>query len=177
MTMMRNFARFNIYLAAVLALTLPTVIGCQTGKKKDKDKAVIELHQEAYAHGASDTENVGIDRQNPIYVTVDKEPFLDSADVTEAKVLEDLGGFVIQLRLNWRGAQILSGVTTANRDKRIAVYCIFNKEARWLASPVIRKPINDGIFTFTPDCTRAEADHIVKGLNLEAAALKEKDSF
>ena len=110
-------------------------------------------------------------------MTVDKEPFLDSADVIEAKVLEDLGGFVIQLRFNWRGAQILSGVTTANRDKRIALHCVFNKQARWLASPVIRKPVKDGLFTFTPDCTREEADHIVKGLNLEAAALKEKDSF
>lgn len=177
MTMMRNFARFNIYLAAVLALALVTVTGCQTGKKKDKDKAVIQLHQEAYTSGASDTERVAIYRENPIYVNVDKEPFIDSADITEAKVLEDLGGFVIQLRFNWRGSQILNGVTTANRDKRIAVHCIFNKEARWLASPVIRKPLRDGIFTFTPDCTRAEADHIVKGLNAEAAALKEKDSF
>jgi preprotein translocase subunit SecD len=179
--MIRKFVRFNIYLSAVLALALAT--GCHGlhKNKKDKDQAVIELHQEAYADGASDSETVPIFREHPIYVNVDKEPFLDSADVVEAKMLEDMGSFVIQLRFNWRGAQILSGVTTANRDKRIAVHCAFGKgkekESRWLASPMITKPINNGILTFTPDCTRAEADIIVKGLNIEAADLKKKDEL
>src|SRR5579883_2811021 len=128
--MMINFARFNIYLAAGLALAL-VASGCQTGKKKDKEKAVIELHQEANADGASDTEPVPIFREHPVYVNVDKEPFLDSTDVTDAKVLEDMGGFVIQLRFNQRGAMILNGVTTANRNKRIAVHCTWDKQTRW----------------------------------------------
>ncbi|HZV33232.1 MAG TPA: hypothetical protein VFB72_01545 [Verrucomicrobiae bacterium] len=178
--MIRKFVVFNIYLTVALALALAT--GCQSfhKDKKNKDKAIIQLHQES-SGGGSDTETVPIFREHPILVTVDKEPFLDSADVTDAKVLEDMGSFVIQLRFNWRGQQILGGVTTANRDRRIAVFCAFSngkqKETRWLASPVITKPINDGIFTFTPDCTRAEADAIVKGLKLEAADIKKQDEF
>lgn len=179
--MIRKFVVFNIYLTVALALVPAT--GCKSfgNKKKNKDKALIQLHQESSTGGASDTETIPIFREHPIYVTVDKEPFLDSADVTEAKVLEDMGSFVIQLRFNWRGQQILGGVTTANRDRRIAIYCAFSKdkqkETRWLASPVITKPINNGIFTFTPDCTRAEADTIVKGLNFEAAEIKKQDEF
>lgn len=179
--MIRKFVVFNIYLTVALALVLAT--GCQSFQKnkKDKDKAMVELHQESTTGGTSDTETVPIFREHPVYVTVDKEPFLDSADVTEAKVLEDMGSFVIQLRFNWRGQQILSGVTTANRDRRVAVYCAFSKgkekQARWLGSPVITKPINNGLFTFTPDCTRAEADVIVKGLNFEAAEIKKQDEF
>lgn len=179
--MIRKFAAFNTYLTVALALLLAT--GCQSfGKgKKDKDKAIIELHQETTTGGTSDTETIPIFREHPIYVTVDKEPFLDSADVIEAKVLEDNGGFVIQLRFNWRGQQILSGVTTANRERRIAVFSAFSKgkekHTRWLGSPVITKPITNGLFTFTPDCTRAEADIIVKGLTIEAADIKKQDEF
>jgi preprotein translocase subunit SecD len=179
--MIRKLARFNIYLSVALALAFTA--GCQSSHKDKKEKAValIQLHQEANADGASDSETIPIFREHPIYVNVDKEPFLDSADVTEAKVLEDMGGFVIQLRFNWRGQQILGGVTTANRGRRIAVFCAFSKgkekESRWLASPQISKPINNGIFTFTPDTTRAEADIIVKGINREAAEIKKKDEF
>ena len=137
-------------------------------KKKDGEKAYVDFHQEATGT-ASDTEMSPFSAQHPIFVTVDKESFLDSGDVTDAKVLEDLGGFVIQLRFNWRGQQILDGVTTANRRRRIAIHCLFNngkeKESRWLASPVINSPISNGILTFTPDTTRAEANLIAKGIN------------
>lgn len=182
--MMIKFVRFNIYLSALLAVALVT--GCESfgGKKKDKYESVITLHQEASADGASDVESVPIYRANPIHVTVAKEPFLDSSDVTDAKVLEDLGGFVIQLRWNQRGAMILNGVTTANRNRRIAIHCVFSKDAkdqekevRWLASPMVDRPINNGLLTFTPDCTRQEADRIVKGLNQMAEEIKKKDEF
>ena len=90
---------------------------------------------------------------------------------------------VIQLRFNTRGAMILSGVTTANRNRRLAVFCAFSqekskdKETRWLASPMLNRPITDGLLTFTPDATREEAIRIVKGLNEVVAEIKKKESF
>ena len=45
------------------------------------------------------------------------------------------------------------------------MYCRF-PDPRWLAAPVFTKRITDGVLVFTPDCTREEADRIVKGLKL-----------
>jgi hypothetical protein len=70
---------------------------------------------------------------------------------------------------------LLDGAS-ANHNKRIAVFARF-PESRWLASPIMRKHISDGIFTFTPDCTREEADHIVRGLNNVAKKVKKEDKF
>jgi preprotein translocase subunit SecD len=174
--MMINFARFNIYLSLALALTMAAGSGCQTKKNKDKDMTLIELHQEVSQDGASDNESVPIFREHPIYVNVDKSAFLDTPDVIEAKVLDELGGFVIQLKFNWRGTQLLDAMTNANRKKRIAIRCIWGP-SRWLASPVISRPITDGTLTFTPDASREEADRIVKGLNEVAAKLKKEEKL
>ena len=177
--MMICIARFNRYLSVALVLLLVVAAGCQSSekKKKEKEQTIVELYQEVTPDGVSATESVPIYRQSPVYVNVDKEPFLDSADLTGAKLLSDMGGFVIQLSFNWRGTQVLYSITTANRGKRVAVKCKFVGENRWLASPVINRPISDGVLTFTPDATREEAERIVKGLNLVAEELKKKDKL
>jgi len=41
-------------------------------------------------------------------------------------------------------------------------------DGRWLAVPSITQRINDGVLTFTPDCSREEADELVAGLNVVA---------
>ena len=171
---MIKFVRFNIYLFVALALLVP-VNGCKTDKKK-KNVTILELHLEASADGSGDNESVQVFRDPPISVNVDKESFLDGEDVEQAKVVDELGGYVIQLKFNWRGTQLLSSITAANRGKRIAVLCVFG-EARWLAAPVIRKAINDGVLKFTPDASREEADRIVKGLNDVAVELKKSDKL
>ena len=169
---MKDFARFNIYLCCALAFAF-LVAGCHSSEKKKKDLTIIELHEEVSPDGASDNKPVPVFRQHPMYVNVDTSPFVDTPDLDEAKVIDDLGGFMIQLKFNWRGTQLLNAITTAHRGKRIAVFCQF-PEGRWLASPVIQRPISDGTFTFTPDATREEADRIVKGLNQVIADFKKK---
>ena len=42
---------------------------------------------------------------------------------------------------------------------------MFGASPDWLAAPLIRRPIADGVLTFTPDASREEAEKIVKGLN------------
>jgi hypothetical protein len=170
--MMKVFARFNIYLCCALAL-VSLAAGCRSSEKKKKDLTIIELHQEVTPDGASDNKPVTIFREHPINVNVDISPFVDTPDVDEAKLIDDFGGFMIQLKFNWRGTQLLNSITTANRGRRIAVFCRF-PEPRWLASPVVQRSISDGTFTFTPDATRAEAERIVKGLNEVIAEFKKK---
>jgi hypothetical protein len=55
------------------------------------------------------------------------------------------------------------------------VFCKFGRDPRWLAAPQITKHLSAGVFTFTPDATREEAERIVTGLNNVAEKVK-KDS-
>ena len=168
-----KFARFNIYLCLSLGL-MWLGAGCQSDKKKDV--TTLELHLEVNKDGSEDNVTVPIFRDHPIFVNMDKEFFLDGVDVSEAKVVDDLGGFKIRLQFNWRGTLVLDSATTANVGKRVGVVCHFG-QTRWVAAPVIRKQIADGVFEFTPDASREEAEKIVKGLNDVAADLKKKDKF
>ncbi len=173
---MLNIARFNLYLCLAAAIAFTSGCASSGHDKKNKEKTLVELHLEVNADGQKDNESVPIYRENPIYVNVEKEPFLDGADVDSAVVLQELGGFVIRIKFNWRGTQILNTITSSNPGKRIAILAIFT-QSRWLAAPQIRKQITDGTISFTPDATRAEADLIVKGLNNVATELKKKDTF
>ena len=47
---------------------------------------------------------------------------------------------------------------------RIGIWARYT-EARWLAAPMITRRITNGLFVFTPDCSREEAERIVLGLN------------
>jgi preprotein translocase subunit SecD len=173
--MMTKLVRFNIYLwLAAGALLLAT--GCESDKEKKHPLSTLELHAEVGRDNGGDNEMVPILREHPIYVNVSKETFLDAADIVEANVVDDLGGFQIRLKFNWRGTQLLQSYSTAYRGKRIAVFCVWGP-ARWIAAPVIERPIADGILSFTPDTTREEADRIVKGLKNVVDDIKKEDKF
>lgn len=176
--MMIKVARFNFYLLAACGLMLAG--GCQLFPHKEEKKAeepkievtTIELHQEVNSDGIKDNSPVAIYRAAPFMVNVDTEPFLDTADVSEASIVDQEGGlFEIRLKFTWRGSALLETITSSNPGKRIAVYCDFG-EKRWLAAPVVRGRITDGTLTFTPDATRKEAERIVEGLNKIAKELK-----
>jgi preprotein translocase subunit SecD len=79
-----------------------------------------------------------------------------------------MGGFEISLQFNREGTWLLEQYSSANRGRKIAVFCEFGvelKEHRWLAAPVVSKRISDGLLVFTPDASREEAEEIVRGLN------------
>jgi preprotein translocase subunit SecD len=176
--MMIKFARFNIYLLASLALLL--ACGCQTAEgKKKKEATHIELHLETNQDATDRNEGVPIyrDKGAQFYVNVEKEPFLDEGNIEDAKVVDEVGGFAIQLKFTWRGTQLLDGISSGNRGKRIAVYSRFGKDPRWLGAPIITKRLSNGTFTFTPDATREEADRIVRGLNNLAREARKQEKL
>lgn len=178
-TMVIKFVRFNLYLVLVLGLVFGG--GCQTGSdtgsSKKKKATLLELHMEVGSDGMKDNAPVPIGRDPSVMINVEKDAFLDNAYVSEAKVVEDSDGlFSISLHFDARGTTWLETFTTSNPGKRIAIYCDFGPK-RWLASPVIHKPIRDGVLTFAPDATREEADRIVKGLNDVAKKIKKDDSW
>src|ERR1700722_18580545 len=106
--MLTRIVHFNINLC--LAVALLATAGCHsTDKGKDKGKpkenkkelTFIELHLEVTSDALSDTKDVSINRRNPLTVTVDKEAFVDTAYVSDAKVLEEAPDvFSIQVKFN-----------------------------------------------------------------------------
>ena len=176
--MMTGIVRYNINLFLVLALL--SAVGCQSPEKKaekakKKELALIELHLEVTPDGMTDSKAITINRREPLSLNVDKDAFVDGGYLTEAKLIDEgTDLYSIQLKFNWSGAMRLNTTTSTSRGKHIAVFCTFG-ESRWLAAPLIRKPIMDGLFTFTPDASREEAERIVRGLNHVAEKVKKDD--
>ena len=161
-----HWSVFNIYLC-VLSLGWS---GCSSTKDPDKHaKTAIRFHVEA-AHLDERTAAVPIYRKSPVRMYVQKEPILSESDIASARVVEDAGGFSIELHFIRHAAWLLERASVDNKGRHLAIYSEFG-QARWLAAPLMLKPISAGTLVFTPDATRKEADRIVKGLNNVAAKL------
>jgi preprotein translocase subunit SecD len=162
------WCRFNIYLAVLLAAS--AVCGCHTSPKSKAKKqlSTLRLHLETGRDAAAATQVVPIYRQHPFMVNVDKMPFLNESNVAGAKVVDVVGGFALRIQFDHAGTAMLEQYTVANRGRKIAVFSQFGeelKDLRWLAAPFISRRITDGVFLFTPDATREEAEEIALGLN------------
>jgi preprotein translocase subunit SecD len=160
--------RFNIYLT--VALVAMVVCGCRTPSesKAKKQLSTLRLHLEAGRDAAVATKAVPVYRRQPCMVNVEKAPSLNESNVSGAEVVDVVGGFALRIQFDHVGTTQLEEVSTANRGKRIAVFSQFGenlKDYRWLAAPVISQRITDGVFIFTPDATREEAEEIALGLN------------
>jgi preprotein translocase subunit SecD len=159
--------RFNIYLFVALAVALAW--GCQSPEtKKKKELATLRLHIETNPHALGHTQVASILRQAPFDVTVEQNPFLTEGNVAEAKVINAMGGYAISLQFNTEGKMLLEQYTSANQGRKIAVFAQWGtnmSQHRWLAAPAIYKRNPSGLFVFTPDASREEADDIVLGLN------------
>ena len=166
--------RFNLYLLLVMAAML-AVTGCKTDKTKKADKHVssLRLYMENRAQVPGSGETISVLRASPVLVTIGREPFLTEANVTAAKLLETPGGFAIEVRFDETGTWILEQYTSANSGRHIAIFSQWSdqtKDSRWLAAPIISHRIANGVFAFTPDASREEAQQIVIGLNNQAKA-------
>jgi hypothetical protein len=161
--------RINFYL---LALVAAAACGCQTSKSKEP-VTHIELHMETNPDGTERTQKILVNRTAPIRLTVNHEPFLDTRYLTNAAVVEALGVFSIQLDFDQQGRWMLESATSMNPGKRVAVLALF-PEPRWLAAPLPQRRIANGRLTFTPDCSREEADRLVQGLHRSISKLKKK---
>lgn len=159
---------FNTYLLAML-LAL-AACGCHSDgdKKSKKLLSTLRLHMQANNDSTKSGESVPIYREKPVWVSVEKLPFLTESYVQSASVVDEVGGFVLRVQFDHRGSTVLEEYTTHNRGRKMAIFSQFGKDIkdfRWLAAPVISRPITDGVLVFTPDANREEADEIALGLN------------
>ncbi len=172
--------RFNIYFPLVLAVVLSA--GCKSPEgKRDSALTSLRVHGETKKDASDRSTSATVFRANPIKVQIDRNPLLTEYHVKEAKMVEVMGGFAIQIQFDRKGSWLLEEYTTANRGRRVVIFSQFvappavePNEERWLAAPKIGQPIKDGLLIFTPDASEEEARQIVKGLN--NAAKKYQDS-
>jgi len=172
-------AGFNTYFCLFLGLAL--ICGCKTGSSEKKAPKsgyrILRLHLEVNPDGTDRTSTVTVGRQSPFPVNVEKMPFIDEHHLVRASVVEDeLGGFAIRLQFNRQGTWLLEQYTVSHKGKRIAVFSELDT-LRWLAAPVITKSLDNGVFTFSPDATREEADKLVLGLTATIKKLRNRTTL
>lgn len=164
---------FNLYLVGVIGLL---AVSCKTAEERERDKAATHLsvyvESQAYPDGRNQTAQVY--RKDPVTVYVDRTPFLNTGNVEQAAVVDDWGGFHVQIKLDRRGTLLLESVSASKVGKRLVIRCEWT-ESRWLAAPLIHSRISDGIIRFVPDASREESERIVLGLNNVAEKLRKKE--
>jgi hypothetical protein len=145
-------------------------------KSKKKEATIFRVHLEVNSDASGRNHVVPILRSSPMLVCVDNNPLLNEGNVDKATVVESNGLFSLQILFNDQGKRILEMTTIASKGQRLAIYSEFGS-ARWLAAPLITRPILDGMLVFTPDASREETDRIVRGLNNVAEEMKKRNKF
>ena len=163
--------RFNI----ILAMLLLFAAACKSSeeKKRAKEASFLRFHVESNVDGTRHNSQVTIYRANPMILGVEINAALDEGfmDKVELVTVDEFGNYAIKVTFNEQGAKRLDYVTSSFKGRRLAVNARWT-ETRWLAAPLITKRITNGIFIFTPDASREEAERIVSGLNNVIAKLK-----
>lgn len=158
--------RFNLYLL-LLAAGLLLTAGCATHKKEAKQTAMLRVHLQS-TEKISAHETVSVLRSHPMLVPIVTDPILTESHVASATLLETPGGFAVEIQFNQTGMWMLEQYTSANPGKHLAIFGQWSDlvgDGRWLAAPVISHRIANGLLSFTPDASRAEAEQFVGGLN------------
>ena len=168
--MMIRVLRFNTYLFLAAALFL--LSGCQSATPKDKNEskinekseASLRLHLEVNPDSLDRSSPVTVGRKEPFEVNVERVAFLTEANIEKAAIVDTLGGFSISVQFDKSGGWLLEQYTTANKGKHIAIVSEFG-QTRWLAAPLIKQRLGEGLLVFAPDASREEAERIVSGVN------------
>src|SRR5258708_14008927 len=170
--------RFKTYLQITMALAL--LCGCQSPETtRKKALSTLRVHLAVDREDDDRNEQVAIWREDPFMVNVQKTPFLTEASVTEAKVVEVVGGFALRLQFDHEGTLLLEQYSRGNPGAHFAIFSQFASppeeklnKGRWLTAPGINRHIANGVLVFTPDATREETDQIASALNNLAKKLE-----
>ena len=176
--MKRCLRLFNGFLTLpVLVVVLTLAAGCATSaeSKRKKELSSLLIHVEAVP-GAGGSTSISVIRSSPMKLTIQRDPVIDEGNVAAAMVVDQPGGFALEIQLDRRGRWILERTTVTDRGRHLAILSNFGQE-RWLAAPLITAKISDGKLVFTPDATREEAERIARGLNNQARKIDRHDNW
>jgi preprotein translocase subunit SecD len=102
-------------------------------------------------------------------IAIDPNPQLTERDLVGARLIGQPGGSAVQLRFDAHGAATLAEMTTRMRGRYVVIF--FND--RPIASVLVDKVINDGVFTLEGDLTEEQEGEMVADLN--KVARKKRD--
>ncbi|HEU6449435.1 MAG TPA: hypothetical protein VFV23_13465 [Verrucomicrobiae bacterium] len=156
---------FNYYFALAAALTL--LCGCQTDKSKSS-VGILRIHMETPADNFGITQTVSVMRDDPVKVSIAKEPVFSEANLLAARLMETPGGYAIELKFDEQSALMLEQYSASNVGRHFVIFAQWSDKAadgRWIAAPLISHHIADGVLAFTPDMSREEAEQLATNLN------------
>lgn len=160
--------RFNLYLLATL---LAFTDGCATPAKKSAKIGIIRVHVASSANLPGTGQTVQILRSQPVLVPISNDPVVTEVNLIAATLIEAPGGFAVSVRFDETGTWVLEQASARNPGKHFALYGQWGdkpEDGRWLAAPLINRRIANGTLSFTPDCSREEAQKWVDGLTYQA---------
>jgi hypothetical protein len=169
--------RFNTYLRLALVLAVAALLsgagsGCSTTRSEKRMEASLRFYLECNLDGTDRSQAISVGRTDPFALATESRSFLSEFNVDRASVIEAPGGFVLSVQFDREGTWILEQYSTAHKGKRVAIAAEFG-ELRWIAAPVMRERITNGLFVFTPDTTREEAEKIARGVNRVAKLVRD----
>jgi hypothetical protein len=176
---------FNWYLLCLVMLALTLGTGCTSIEDRRKNRA---FYTELWFHrvppqNTPETNRVMIIELAGMRMPVERRPWLTEENLVDASVIDSPGGgYGLELRFDDHGRLLLESFSSANRGQHVAIFVRYGVrkdqkevplEERWLAAPLISRPIVEGIVTFTPNVPKPELYRIVDGLQ-KAAELNAK---
>lgn len=156
----------------------------QKKKLEAKQMAQIRVYREVtdFSGRASELGTLGVNkatvgRTDPVEMTVQRDAVLDERDVKRATLVEQRDqSYSIAVEFVQRGSMVLHMNSVAAKGQRLVIAArwsdgtnVFN---RWIAAPLQRRALDQGIIVFTPDMSREESAIFVRGLNNVAIKLK-----
>ena len=177
--------RINTFFPACVLMASLWMAGCASDPatkkepKKDSEVAALRVHVEL-RDGAEGGRTISVLRASPVSLLIEKEPFLDERDLKSAKLVDTVTGFAISATCTLHGRLVLEMTSVSRTGRHLAIVSTWESakdktETRWIAAPVLKGAIREGVLTFVPDCSREEAEHIVRGLNNVAIKLKNQE--
>ena len=172
---------FNIILALLFCgLICGGALGCKSGDKKKEEKSkqgtFLRFHLETNPDPSGRTLEAKVYRTQPVSFTVGRDAVLDEGYLEKVEIVDaDEHGGVMAFKITFdpAGTRRLDAVTLENRGLHFVIRAVWS-DNRWLAAPLITKRISNGVFVFTPDATREEAERIVAGLKNVIKKLHER---
>jgi hypothetical protein len=157
--------QFNIFFASAILLAL--LCGCRTDKQ-EKQIAALRVFVEVNPDSVGASQTVSVLRSDPVLVTVGNQPILTEANIIGAKIINTPGSPAIEVQFDESGAWMLEQYSASNQGRHFVIFGQWGEklvDGRWLAAPIITRPIANGLLSFWPDASRKEMDELVLGLN------------
>jgi hypothetical protein len=167
--------RFNVYLMLLMMLALASTSCAMFHKKKKGPEGAVRVHVESASSADANSQPVSVLRADPVMVTITKDAILTEADLLKAVLVQNVGGFFVELQFDETGALTLEQYSSAYGGKHLVIFGQWGeklKDGRWLAAPIISGRNASGKLSFTPDMSLAEAQQWVEGLNNTAKKLQ-----